>query len=328
MLLEYDKSSEEIWCNIPSSESKRAKLEKVCAGISEKLGMPGLFGIVNHYDVLGYPGIVFRGAELASGIRPTHCVCDIFMSLPVLRRRTKDSELTEYVAMFVKELEAAYKSAWMLDVKWRSDSVYIKAGFNDYAPIDPRLLDPSKPLPGNDIKFMCDCGQYKSMRSFVSKCGFALDSNGKIGRGFYYNDSGRGCRDYVSLGNGKFFRNMGYVDRGYVSNQHSGYSYYARARNIDEKKIKMIPRSGCSEEEIYEPAHAFSSIEEFALFREASGGLKIGDSCYLYCVVIAPDGERRSESDTVCWDGAKWVDFYRETEVKNWPKLRPGWKLA
>lgn len=328
MLLEYDKNTMEVWCRIPPTKTRYSRLKTVCKEISEQLDMPGLFGIVTCYDVLGSPDVVFKNAELAPGLCSTHSLCDIFMSLPVLRRKTKDSEQMKYVTALIEGMESAYSSAWMLEIVGRSDAIYVKIGYKDNGLIDPRVLDPDKTLPGNDVKFMCGCGQFKSKRSFTSKCDFAVSDRGVVGRGFYYNDSTRGCNDYISLGNGRFFQNMGYVDRGYVSNMHSGYSYYARARNIDEDKVTVIPRGGCPDEEKFSPGRAFGSVEEFALFREASGGLQIGDACYLYTVVTDPDGDRRSVSGIVCWDGSKWVDFYRETEVKNWPVLRHGWKLA
>ena len=328
MLLEYSRHNMEIWCRIPSTDTRAHKLTGVCRKISKNLDMPGLFGVVTCHDVLGSPDIVFKNAEFTPGLRPMHSLCNISMSLPVLRRKTKDSEKMKYVTALIEGMESAYNSAWMLEIVGRSDAIYIKVGYNDVGLLDPRILDPDKTLPGNDVKFMCDCGQFKSKRGFTSSCDFAVDSNGVVGRGFYYNDSERGCHDYVSLGDGRFFQNMGYVDRGYVSEMHSGYSYYARARNIDEKKVTVIPYRGCSDDEKFSPNHAFSSVEEFALFREASGGLQIGGACYLYTVVTDPDGDRRSVSGIVCWDGSKWVDFYRETEVTDWPALKSGREIS
>ena len=328
MLLEYSKEMREIWCHIPPTETRYSRLGAVCKTVSEKLGMPGLFSIVNHYDVLGHPYGVFTDAALSPSLNPTHSLCNIAMYLPAIRKKTKSSEDMGYITEFIRGMESTYGSAWIVDIIGRTDSIYVKIGFNDAGLSDPRVLDSDRTLPGNDIKFLCDCGQFKSERGFVSECDFAVNPNGVVGCGFYYNDSRRGCSDYISLGNGKFFKNMGYVDRGYVSDRHSGYSYYVRARNIDEGKITVIPYRGCPEDEKFSPDHAFGSVEEFALFREASGGLRIGDACYVYRVIVDPDGERRSTSSIICWDGSKWVDFYNETEVKDWPVLSQGWKLS
>ena len=327
MLLKYSMHNMEIWCHIPPTETRYSKLKTICEEISEQLDAPGLFGVVTCYDVLGSPDVVFKNAELAPGLHTTHSLCSISMSLPVLQQRTKDSELMKYVTALIEGMESVYGSVWVLEICSRSDTIYVKIEYKDKGLTDRRVLDPNKTLPGNDVKFMCDCGQFKSKRSFVSNCNFVINSSDAVGHGFYYNDSKRGCRDYISLGNGRFFQNMGYVDCGYVSNMHSGYSYYARARNIDERKVKIIPRGICAEEEKFSSTHAFGSIEEFTLFREASDGLKVGDACYMYCVVMDPEGNRRSASDIICWDGSKWVDFYKETEVKDWPILEPGWKL-
>lgn len=287
--------------------------------------------MLDYYDVLGSPGSVFQNAALAPGLQVSHNLGVFFLSIPLWRKKREYSQFMLCVADLVAEMEKAYGGdVWLIEVKKRSDSIYVKLGFNDGAAADPALFDPLRTLAGNDVKFLCDCGQFKDRRHFRSKCGFALDSDGRVGAGFYYNDIKLGCSDYVSRGDGRFFENMGYVDRGYVSDRHSGYSYYVRARNLDEKKVNVLPRIGCSKEKIYESSKAFSSVEEFALERAAAGGLRLGDACYMYDEVVDPSGKRRSVSCTACWDGSKWVDYYRETEIKDWPasELAPGWSLT
>jgi len=329
LLLEFKKDFMEVWCHVPCSEWRFLDLEAVCDRVSEKYGSPGLLGVLYYYDVLGNPYSVFSGARLASGLAVSHNVGDFTFSVPMWRRNFEYSKFMECVSELLREMESAYGSAWIIELRKRSDTIYVKIGFNDGAE-ETGFLDPSSVKDGNDMKFLCDCGQFKSRKLFRSECDFALDRAGRVGAGFYYNDSGAGCHDYVSVGNGRFFRNMGYVDSGYVSDRHSAYSYYVRARNIDEKKIRVLPRIGCSSEKIYEPARAFRSVEEFALERAAAGGLRIGDACYMYDVVVDSSGKKRSVNCTACWDGSKWVDYYKETEIKDWPasELAPERGLA
>lgn len=331
LLLEFKKEFMEVWCRVPRSERRFRDLDAVCGRVSEKFESPGLVGVLYYYDVLGNPHSVFQGARLAPGLKVSHNLGVFFLSLLAWKKNYECSRFMLCVADLIAEMERTYGygDVWLIEVNKRSDSIYVKLGFNDGAE-ETGFLDPSMVKDGNDMKFLCDCGQFKSRKLFRSECGFALDQAGRVGAGFYYNDSGAGCHDYVSAGNGRFFRNMGYVDRGYVSDRHSAYSYYVRARNIDEKKIRVLPRIGCSSEKIYEPARAFRSVEEFALERAAAGGLRIGDACYMYDVVVDPSGEKRSVSCIACWDGSKWVDYYKETEVKDWPasELDPGWSLA
>ena len=328
ILLEFDKDFEEVWCHVPCSEKRYSDLASICARVSEKFDSPGALGVLYYFDVLGDPYMVFKDGRLATGARVSHNFGTFFISLPAWKQNHEHSEFMECATELVREMEKAYGSTWLVDMKKRSDSLYVRLGFNDDSELDPALLDPDKTMSGNDIKFLCDCGQFDNRKTFKSKCGFAFGKDGSVGVGFYYNDIKLGCSDYISEGHGRFFRNMGYVDRGYVSNRHSGYSYYVRARNLDENKINVLPRLGHSAENIYEPANAFGSVEEFELERAAAGGLKLGDACYLYSVVVDPEGERRSVSATACWDGSKWIDYYRETEIKDWPEIEPGWKTA
>lgn len=329
LLMEYARDFREIWCHVPPTEKRHSRLDSICEDVSAKYGSPGALGVLYFYDVLGEPYYAFKDAKLAPGLNATHSVGEFVLSVPAWKGSRAHSEFMECFAELARRMEEAYGNAWLVEMSKRSDSVYAKFGFDDDEEADPALFDPDVVRPGNDMKFLCDCGQFKGFKRFRGKCGdFALGPDGRTGLGFYYNDSERHCHDFVSLGNGKFFRNMGYVDRGYVSDRHHGYSYYVRARNLDEKKITVIPRIGCSADSMYEPANAFGSVEEFALERAASGGLKLGDACYLYRVVVGPDGERRSSSATACWDGGKWIDFYSEAEIKDWPELKPGWKPA
>ena len=328
LLLEFDKDFDEIWCHVPCSEKRYSDLASICENVSKKFDSPDALGVLYYFDVLGNPCTVFKNGCLSKGLKVSHNFGTFFISLPSWKRNYEHSEFMECAAELMREMEKAYGSAWFVDMKKRSDSLYVRFGFNDDVKTDSDFLDPEIVMRGNDIKFLCDCGQFKNRKSFKSKCDFALGADGCVGLGFYYNDIKLGCHDYVSAGDNRFFRNMGYVDRGYVSDRHSGYSYYVRARNLDEKKVNVLPRLGCSSEKIYEPARAFSSVEEFALERAAAGGLRLGDACYLYCVATDPDGEKRSISCTACWDGSKWIDYYRETEIKDWPELEPGWSLS
>ena len=329
LLLNYDKDFNEVWCYVPHTEKRHSDLDAICKRVSEKFESPGLIGVLYYYDVLGNPHSVFQEARLASGLKVSHNLGVFFLSLPSWKKNYEYSQFMLCVSDLIAEMERIYGDVWLIEVKTRSDSIYVKLGFNDDAKTNSALFDQLRILDGNDIKFLCDCGQFKNRKQFRSKCDFALDANGYVGIGFYYNDIKLGCSDYVSCGDGSFFKNMGYVDRGYVSNRHSGYSYYVRARNLNEKKVNVLPRIGCSSEKIYEPSRAFHSVEEFALERAAAGGLRIGDACYMYDVVVDPSGEKRSVSCTACWDGSKWVDYYKETEVKDWPasELDPGWSL-
>ena len=328
LLLNYDKNFDEVWCHVPYTKKRHSDLDAICKRVSEKFESPGLVGVLYYYDVLGNPHSVFQGARLASGLKASHNLGVFFLSLPAWKKNFEYSQFTLCIADLIAEMEKTYGDAWLIEVNKRSDSIYVKLGFNDDAKTDPALFDPLRTLDGNNTKFLCDCGQFRNKAHFKSKCDFTLGADGHAGFGFYYNDIKLGCSDYVSLGDGRFFRNMGYVDRGYVSDRHSGYSYYVRARNLNEKKVNVLPRIGCSSEKIYEPSTAFSCVEEFALERAAAGGLRLGDACYLYCVVVNPDGEKRSTSCTACWDGSKWIDYYRETEIKDWPELEPGWSLS
>ncbi len=328
LLLEYSKQDEEVWSNVPCSTRRWNRLETVCEDAAKQLNFPGFFRIVSYYDVLGGPNDVFLHGKLASGgIQPIYSFCDIAVPMPLLKRRARASESLKYAAMLLEKIESAYKSSWLVKVRRISDYMYVKVGFgNDCLKSDLEVFDPAKVMPGNDIKFLCDCGQFNGMRAFKSKCSFALSQDGVVETGFYYNDSAHDCHDSISLGNGCFFWNMGYVDRGYVAYKHSGYSYYVRARNIDEKKVVVRPRLRHPDVDVYDPANAFHSIEEFAIERSLAGGLKLGDACYLYCEVVDPEGESRSVSTIACWDGSKWVDYYKETEIENWPVLEPGWR--
>lgn len=330
LLLNYDKKFDEVMCYVPYTEKKRSDLDTVCKRVSEKFESPDLIGVLYYYDVLGNPHSVFQGAKLAPGLKVSHNLGVFFLSLPAWKKNYEYSQFMLCIADLVAEMERTYGNAWLIEVNKRSDSIYVTLGFNDDAKEDPVLFDPIRTLDGNDIKFLCDCGQFRNRAHFKSKCDFTLGADGYVGLGFYYNDIKLGCSDYVSLGDGRFFKNMGYVDHGYVSDRHSGYSYYVRARNINEKKVNVLPHIGCSGEKIYKPSRAFHSIEEFILERTAAGGLQIGDACYMYDVVVDPSGEKRSVSCTACWDGSKWVDYYKETEIKDWPvsELAPGWSLT
>ena len=328
LLLEYSKQDGEVWSNVPCNNQRWNRLESVCEDAAKQLNLPGLFGIVSYYDVLGNSNDVFLHGKLAlGGIQPIYSFCDISMPMTLLKRRARDSECMKCAAMLLEKIESAYKSSWMIEVRRMSDYMYVKAGFaGDFHNSDLEVFDSTKVMPGNDVKFLCDCGQFNGMQAFKSKCNFALRQDGVVETGFYYNDSAHDCRDSISLGNGCFFQNIGYVDRGYVAYKHSGYSYYVRARNIDEKKVVVRPRLRHPDAGMYDPTNAFHSIEEFALERGLAGGLKIGDACYLYCEVVDPEGESRSVSTVACWDGSKWVDYYRETEIENWPALESGWR--
>jgi len=325
--LNYDKNFDEVWCHVPHTEKRHSDLDAICKRVSEKFESPGLIGVLHYYDVLGNPHSVFQCARLVSGLKVSHNLGVFFLSLPAWKKNYEHSQFMLCVADLIAEMEKTYGGAWLIEVNKRSDSIYVKLGFNDDAKADPALFDPLRTLDGNNAKFLCGCGQFRNRAHFKSECGFTFGADGRVGFGFYYNDMKLGCSDYVSLGDGRFFRNMGYVDRGYVSDRHSGYSYYVRARNLNESKVNVLPRIGLTPDKIYEPAHAFTSVEEFAVEREAAGGLKPGDACYLRCVAHGPDGERMSISDTVCWDGSKWIDYYYETEVKEWPVLEPGYKI-
>lgn len=326
LLLEYSKQDEEVWCRVPYTEKRHSDLDTICKRISEKFESPGLIGVLYYYDVLGNPHSVFQGTRLASGLKASHNLGVFFLSLPAWRKNYKYSQFMLCIEDLIAEMEKTYGDAWLIEVNKRSDSIYVKLGFNDGAKVDSALFDPLRTLDGNNAKFLCDCGQFRNMAHFKSKCDFTLGANGYVGLGFYYNSVKLGCCDYVSLGDGRFFQNMGYVDRGYVAYKHSGYSYYVRARNIDEKKVVVRPRLGHSDDDIYVPVNAFHSIEEFALERSLAGGLRPGDACYLYCEVVDPEGESRSVSDIACWDGSKWIDYYKETEIENWPALQAGWR--
>ena len=330
LLLNYDKDFDEVMCHVPHTEKRRSELDVVCRRVSEKFGSSDLIGVMYYYDVLGSPHSVFQGAKLAPGLNVSHNLGVFFLSLPAWKKNYEHSQFMLCIADLIAEMERTYTNAWLIEVKKRSDSIYVTLGFNDDAKTDPALFDPFRTLNGNDIKFLCDCGQFRNRAHFKSKCDFTLGADGYVGLGFYYNDVKLGCSDYVSRGDGKFFKNMGYVDSGYVSDRHSGYSYYVKARNINEKKVNVLPHIGCSGEKIYKPSRAFHSIEEFILERTAAGGLQIGDACYMYDVVVDPSGEKRSVSCTACWDGSKWVDYYKETEIKDWPvsELAPGWSLT
>lgn len=329
LLLEYSKQDGEVWSNVPCGNQRWNRLDSVCEDAAKQLDLPGVFGIVNYYDVLGGPNDVFLHGKLAPGnIQPIYSFCDISMPMTLLKqRRARDSECMKCAAMLLEKIESAYKSSWIVKVRRISDYMYVKVGLDGDCPKSGlEAFDSAKVMPGNDVKFLCNCGQFNGLQTFKSKCRFAIRQDGVVETGFYYNDSGHGCHDRISLGNGRFFQNMGYVDRGYVAHKHSGYSYYVRARNIDEKKVVVRPRLGHSDDGIYVPVNAFHSIEEFAVERSLAGGLKPGDACYLYCEVVDPEGESRSVSDIACWDGSKWIDYYRETEIENWPALQAGWR--
>lgn len=273
LLLKYDKDFDEVWCHVPHTEKRRSDLDAVCKRVSEKFESPDLIGVLYYYDVLGNPHSVFQGAKLAPGLTVSHNLGVFFLSLPAWKKNYEYSQFMLCIADLIAEMERTYTNAWLIEVKKRSDSIYVKLGFNDDAKTDPALFDPFRTLNGNDIKFLCDCGQFRNRAHFKSKCDFTLGADGYVGLGFYYNDVKLGCSDYVSRGDGKFFKNMGYVDSGYVSDRHSGYSYYVKARNINEKKVNVLPHIGCSGEKIYRPSRAFHSIEEFILERVAAGGL-------------------------------------------------------
>lgn len=329
LLLKYDKDFDEVWCYVPHTEKRRSDLDAVCRRVSEKYESHGLVGVLYYYDVLGNPYSVFHGARLASGLKVSHNLGVFFLSLPAWKKNYEYSQFMLCIADFIAEMERTYGNVWLIELNKRSDSIYVKLGFNDDAKTDPALFDPFRTLDGNDIKFLCDCGQFKNRKHLRSKCDFALDANGHIGTGFYYNDIKLGCSNYVSRGNGRFFKKMGCIDSGgHVSDGHSSYSYYVRASNINEKKINVLPHIGCSSEKIYKKA--FHSVEEFALERAAAGGLRIGDACYMHDIVIDSSGEKQSVSCIACWDGSKWVDYYKETEIKDWPasELAPGWSLT
>lgn len=335
LLLKYNNDFDEIWCHVPYhvpyNEKRRSDLDAICRRVSEKFESPGLIGLLYYYDVLGNPYSVFNGARLASGLKVSHNLGVFFLSLPSWRKNYEYSQFMLCIADLIAEMERTYGNAWLIEVNKRPDSIYVTLGFNDDVKGDPALFDPLSTLDGNNIKFLCDCGQFKNRKHFRSKCDFTLDANGHVGIGFYYNDIKLDCSDYVSRGNGRFFKKMCCIDRSrYVSDGHSGYSYYVRARNINEKKVNVLPHIGCSNEKIYKPSKAFHSVEEFALERAAVGGLKLGDACYMYDVVVDSSGEKQSVSCTACWDGSKWVDYYKETEIKDWPmsELAPGWSLA
>lgn len=331
LLLKYDKDFDEVWCYVPHTEKRYSDLDAICKRISEKYESHDLVGVLYYYDVLGNPYSVFHGARLASGLKVSHNLGVFFFSLPAWKKNYEYSQFMLCIADLIAEMERTHGGAWLIEVKKLSDSIYVKLGFNDDAKTDSALFDPLRTLDGNDIKFLCDCGQFKNRRHFRSKCDFALDANGHIGAGFYYNDIKLDCFDYVSCGNGRFFKKMGCIDSGgHVSDGHSSYSYYVRASNINEKKVNVLPHIGCSSEKIYKPSRAFHSVEEFALERAAAGGLRIGDACYMYDVVVDSSGEKQSVSCIACWDGSKWVDYYKETEIKDWPasELAPGWSLT
>lgn len=333
MLLEYDRGSRTVRRCVSCREARYGKLDALAAGVSIEAMCPGLFSVLDYWDVLGRPSNVFFGGRLAPDLQPAKNVAVFTLSLIAARkhflRAWTESDEKSCISLLADRVSAAYGKARVLEVRGRSDAVYVDVGFSDGERLDPALMDPDSPLPGNDVKFFCDCGQFKNKGEFLSKRAFVKDASGNAAAGFYYNDSGLDCADYVSTGGGGFFRNLGYVDRGYVSHRHSAYSYYARARNLDESKVRFIPRLGRAEGDIFSPDAAYGSVEEFAVHRAATEeGLRPGDACYMYATVVDPEGEPRSVTAYPVWDGARWIDYYRETEISGWPELEPGWRMA
>ena len=175
------------------------------------------------------------------------------------------------------------------------------------------MLNSNKLKSGNNIKFLCNCGQYKNRKEFKQNTKFT-QTNGKVGIGFYYCDLKLGCYDMISMGNNKYFPNMGDVQCGFVSQLSKDYSYYVRSININKQKIRWYNKLGITDRENYyyyeQPQVYFNSIEEFQLFREVSGGLQPGDSFQM----MYKNKDNCNKVLHLCWDGSKFIDYFNETE--------------
>lgn len=312
LLLEYNKKYDEIWRIVPHTEQRYIDL-KTFANNFEK---PGLFDIISYFDVLGSPYSLFRDGKLFTKVKASHNLAFFSFYIPSYSGNYVYSEFMECITKFIKGLEDIYGgSVWVLNIEKHSDVINIQLCFNDDFEIDSALSDPNKLMPGNNIKFLCYCGQFRNKKRFLSELFFTKKTNGYVGAGFYYNDIEYNCEYIVSKGNNKFFKNI----RGdIILKKSSAYSYYARAWNIDNAKLTWFNKSGTVNLlAVYNKNNSFYSIEEFKLLREIAGGLKLGDSCILLDPsTLITDSDVIVDPIYVCWDGSKWVNYYTEVEIK------------
>jgi len=288
-LLTYSEKFGEIWSTVPSGEARRRRLSEIVSSCAA----PGVnpVSLLEYYDCAGQAeDLTKMGAP-----RPAHQICCVCGGLNGANGKGWTGYM-EVLTEVVRKMEAEFGRVWMFDMHDHSDAHYVYFGFNDKA-VDFWKMWSSPDLCGNDCKFLCDCGQFRSRNAFVKACPWGLDPKGRPLRGMVFNDSSnRGrCSDWVFTGGAaKPFMNKGFVGNPMVDPDNGvGYSWVAAPRNIDESKCEFFDYSG-----------KCRSIEEFVIRREAAGGLKPGDYFYLPDTCSYP-----------LWDGEKWVDQQTERPI-------------
>ena len=290
-LLRYSKRFDEIWADVPTGETRYAKLRDIVSAHSDAARNP--VSLLGYYDCVSTPRDI---DTLAPNHHQICCVCG------GKNGSGSWSDYMEVLTDVVKALEAEYGRIWAFDMANCSDVHCFYFGFHD--PLSDFAQSWNSVPAGFDTKFLCDCGQYRGLSAFKAACEWTLGSDGKVRAGFVYNDSSDAglCSDRVSTGGDVFFRNIGSVGNS-MSDDDNGrrYSYLAKARNVDESKCRDCGEAG--------------SIEEFSIRRAAEGGLAPGD-WFTLTRHVAVNGEKRAECIYPLWDGEKWIDYETERPVQ------------
>jgi hypothetical protein len=102
------------------------------------------------------------------------------------------------ITRFFKKINSIFKGAWLVNISKCSDTIYIKIGFNDNNKLDPNILNPDIIKPGNNIKFLCDCGNFKNKKDFLYNYNISImckNNNNHVGIGFYYLNQDKMCSE-------------------------------------------------------------------------------------------------------------------------------------
>ena len=334
LMLTYDRESETVLCAVPRASARFAALRDAVEAEARRQGRPGAFEVVDFQDRLGRPRAVFYMGQLRQGgCSRGGSVATIYADL--IPAVAAESDRMAAGAALVRALEPVFQEVRLLRMEPRSGVIRMTLGVDDGSGPPSGVLGPYVVWPGNNAKFLCDCGQFPDRAKFKSKCWFAVgagDGGAGVGRGFFYNDASRGYADYVSLGNGRFFRSLSYVDKAQPGAGEGGAcSWRATARNIDEKRVEWagpdpsLPANVSDGFAGGSSSNAFGSVEEAELTLAAQGRLRPGVACYLARRMKGPNGSVRAQSVDACWDGSRWVDYDTEAELKGWPDPWPGW---
>ena len=278
---------------------------------SIKYWSKNLFEILYYYDVLGYYHSVFLNGKLNKKLFVTHNLCTfVFKYTEFLSLKSKHHYM-DVITKFFKKINSIFKGAWLVNISKCSDTINITIGFYDNNKLDPDILNPDIIKPGNNIKFLCDCGNFKNKIDFLYNYNMSImcKNNNHIGIGFYYLDQDKKCSEYVSMGNGRYFQSASLIKTGYFSNKSTIQSFYTQSVYIDKTKINIIKNGKrCPLEEFIVFGYLdkqFNSIEEFKFYIEVIDNLKIGDAFYLDLC----DRQSQISSIICCWDGKQWIKY-------------------